>query len=152
MNVCHGQETAYWGNGDTLRRCVCTGGVWNCCTCLVCSQIRHPHHGAVENGQEVSELLQEKKTALNPNKAEIPTPNKKKSEYPMVVSFLSCKRQSLTLVLSAYLTSILLCLSLLQSYSQPTQNSPPSGRRYSYVPETLVPSSSSGRKQSPPDA
>ena len=43
----------------------------------------------MENGQDVPELLQDKKAALNPNKAEIPTPNKKKSDYPMVVSFFT---------------------------------------------------------------
>ena len=116
--------------------------------CLACSQIRHPHHGAVENGQEVSELLQEKKTALNPNKAEIPTPNKKKHDYPLV----SCFTHTQVTISTNGTSSNTASLSALQSYSQPTQNSPPSARRYSYVPETLSPTTGTGRKQSPPNS
>lgn len=75
--------------GDSVRVCVRKANS-RLLYFVVCSQIRHQHHGAVENGQEGTELLQEKKTALNPNKAEIPTPNKKKHDYPMVSCF-TCK-------------------------------------------------------------
>ena len=78
-----------WAKDCSIGKWRCVGPVQDCCACLICSQVRYPHHGAMENGQDVPELLQDKKAALNPNKAEIPTPNKKKSDYPMVVSFFT---------------------------------------------------------------
>ena len=57
-----------WEKECSIGKWRCVGPVQDCCACLVCSQVQHPHHGAMENGQDVPELLQDKKAALNPNK------------------------------------------------------------------------------------
>ena len=78
-----------YGQESSIGKWRCVGPVRDYCVCFVCSQVRHPHHGAMENGQDVPEFLQDKKAALNPNKAEIATPDRKKSDYPMVVRFFT---------------------------------------------------------------